>query len=92
MPSVEEFIAHNRTEEEIGQAIGADKIFYQELDDLVDAVRQGNPKLTEFDTSCFNAVYPTGGVDAAYLAMIDEKRNNAAKAADDGVDVEDVEA
>lgn len=92
MPSVTEFIAHERTEEEIGKAIGADKIFYQDLDDLIDAVRQGNPKLTEFDTSCFNAVYPTGGVDDAYLSMIDEKRNDAAKAADDSVDVEDVEA
>ena len=92
MPSVTEFIAHERTEEEIGKAIGADKIFYQDLDDLIDAVRQGNPKLTEFDTSCFNAVYPTGGVDDAYLSRIDEKRNDAAKAADESVDVEDVEA
>ncbi len=92
MPSASEFVAHNRTEEEIGREIGADRIFYQALDDLIEAVRLGNPKLTEFDCSCFNAVYPTSDVDEQYLAMIDDKRNDAAKAASDAIDVEDVEA
>lgn len=92
MPTATEFVAHNRTEEEIGQEIGADRIFYQELDDLIDAVRQGNPKLTEFDCSCFNAEYPTGDIDDQYLKMVDDKRNDAAKTARDAVvDVEDVE-
>jgi len=33
MPAVTELVAHNRTEEEIGIAIGADKMIYQDLED-----------------------------------------------------------
>lgn len=91
MPTATEFVAHNRTEEEIGQEIGADRIFYQELDDLIDAVRQGNPELTEFDCSCFNGEYITGEVDEEYLNFIDNLRNDSAKNNEDVVDVEDIE-
>lgn len=44
MPVVEELIAHNRTEEEVGMAIGADKIFYQDLDDLIECVQKATLK------------------------------------------------
>ncbi|MGM0563427.1 MAG: amidophosphoribosyltransferase [Pseudomonadota bacterium] len=91
MPTAKEFVAYERSEEEIGKAIGADRIFYQELDDLVDAVRQGNPSLENFDCSCFNGVYPTGDVDDEYLAFIDGLRNDSAKNRDASVDVEDIE-
>jgi amidophosphoribosyltransferase len=91
MPTAREFVAYERSEEEIGKAIGADRIFYQELDDLVDAVRQGNPSLENFDCSCFNGEYPTGDVDDEYLAFIDDLRNDSAKNKDASVDVEDIE-
>ena len=80
MPAVEELIAHNRTEDEVGEAIGADKMIYQDLDDLISAVQKGNAKITHFDTSCFNQEYITGDIDAAYLERINHLRNDDAQA------------
>ncbi|CAG1771789.1 partial amidophosphoribosyltransferase, partial [uncultured bacterium] len=54
MPAAHELIAHGRTEEEVCEAIGADKLIYQDLDDLIAAVQKGNPKIKHFDTSCFS--------------------------------------
>jgi amidophosphoribosyltransferase len=79
MPVVGELIAHNRTEDQIATTIGADRLFYQTVPDLVDAVRKGNPRLREFDTSCFTGDYVTGGVTSDYLEQIALARNDAAK-------------
>jgi amidophosphoribosyltransferase len=79
MPVVGELIAHNRTEEQVAATIGADRLFYQTVDDLIDAVRKGNPRLREFDTSCFTGDYVTGGVTSDYLEQIALARNDAAK-------------
>jgi len=79
MPVVGELIAHNRTEDQIATSIGADRLFYQTVDDLIDAVRKGNPRLREFDTSCFTGDYVTGGVTSDYLEAIALARNDAAK-------------
>ena len=80
MPAVEELIAHNRTEEEVGAAIGADKMIYQDLDDLIEAVQKGNSKIKHLDTSCFNHEYITGDIDEAYLNRINALRNDDAQA------------
>ncbi len=80
MPAVEELIAHNRSEEEVGEAIGADKMIYQDLDDLIDAVKKGNSKIAHFDTSCFNHQYITGDIDEDYLDRINQLRNDDAQA------------
>jgi amidophosphoribosyltransferase len=79
MPAVEELIAHNRTEQEVGEAIGADRMFYQSLDDLIDSVKKGNSKIKKFDTSCFNREYITGDIDEAYLQRINKLRNDNAQ-------------
>jgi len=79
MPVVGELIAHNRTEDQIATTIGADRLFYQTVPDLIDAVRKGNPRLREFDTSCFTGDYVTGGVTSDYLEQIALARNDAAK-------------
>ncbi|NOQ16426.1 MAG: amidophosphoribosyltransferase [Methyloprofundus sp.] len=80
MPAVTELVAHNRSEEEIGAVIGADKMIYQDLKDLVDAVQKGNPKIKHFDTSCFDRKYITGDIDEAYLQHIEDLRNDSAQA------------
>ncbi|PHS69007.1 MAG: amidophosphoribosyltransferase [Methylophaga sp.] len=78
MPSVDEFVAHNRTTEQVAEEIGADWLIYQELEDLIEAVNK-NHKVQRFDTSCFNAEYITGDVDSTYLDYIDSLRNDASK-------------
>jgi amidophosphoribosyltransferase len=77
MASNKEFIAHNRTTEEICQAIGADKLIYQDLDDLIWCVQQGNKNITEFDCSCFDGKYVTGDINQQYLDSIEVQRNSA---------------
>jgi amidophosphoribosyltransferase len=79
MPAPEEFVAHNRTVEEIAQEIGADWLIYQDLDDLVEAVQKGNSKLQEFDCSCFDGKYVTNDVDEDYFRRLELQRNDAAK-------------
>ena len=79
MPSVEELIAHDRTESEIAELIGADWLIYQDLDDLIDAVQKGNRAITEFDCSCFNGKYVTQTIDDDYLNKIRSIRNDSAK-------------
>ncbi len=79
MPSASELIAHNRTEDEVCAAIGADKMIYQDLDDLIEAVRRGNTSIKHFDTSCFSKIYVTGDVDDTYLDLMDMLRNDGAQ-------------
>lgn len=79
MPAARELIAHGRSEQEVCEAIGADKLIYQDLDDLIDAVGKGNPNIHQFDTSCFSHEYVTGDIDEAYLARIEALRNDGAQ-------------
>ena len=79
MPVASELIAHSRTAEEIAEQIGADRIFYQNLADLIDAVRQDNPAITAFDCSVFDGKYITGHVDENYLQYLADQRNDSAK-------------
>ncbi|MCE8002416.1 amidophosphoribosyltransferase [Billgrantia ethanolica] len=79
MPAASELIAHGRSEAEVGELIGADRIFYQDLDDLKAACREVNPNLDQFDCSVFDGLYITGDIDASYLSALEASRNDAAK-------------
>ncbi len=79
MPSAQEFLAHNRTVEEIAKLIGADWLIYQDLDDLIACARKGNKNIKQFDTSCFTGHYITNDVDKNYLEHLEQHRNDAAK-------------
>jgi amidophosphoribosyltransferase len=79
MPAASELVAHGHTEDEICKLIGADKLIYQDLNDLIDAVREGNPHIEAFDASVFNGEYVTGDVTAAYLQRLEADRNDDAK-------------
>ena len=83
MPTRAELIAAHRTEAEVAAEIGADALIYQNLEDLKDAVRQVNPKLTSFETSCFDGVYVTGDVTADYLHVVESRRDAQRDAEDD---------
>jgi amidophosphoribosyltransferase len=75
MPTRAELIAAHRSEDEVAAEIGADALIYQDLEDLKDAVRQVNPKLSHFETSCFDGVYVTGDVTADYLHVVETRRD-----------------
>ena len=81
MPAAHELIAHHRSEEEIAQAIGADQLIFQDLADLEEAVRRGNPRLQQFDASCFTGEYVTGDIDRAYLECLARDREDTAQTA-----------
>ena len=83
MPSVGELIAHGREAEDVAQEIGADWLVYQDMEDLIQAVSAGNPDIRQFDTSCFSGEYVTGDITEEYLQLLQERRNDAAKAAAD---------
>ncbi len=79
MPSANELIAHDRTEEEVCHLIGADWLVYQDLDELIACSAEGNPQADGFDCSVFDGQYVTGDVDARYLERIDVLRNDKAQ-------------
>jgi len=79
MPSPSELVASGRTTEEVAEFIGCDKLIYQDLEDLIEAVSVGNDKIEQFDTSCFSGVYATGDITPEYLASLDTSRNDEAK-------------
>jgi amidophosphoribosyltransferase len=74
MPSRKELIATGRTDEEICREISADRIIYQDLDDLKASVQKCNPQITKFDCSCFDSEYITGDITPEYLDRIENAR------------------
>lgn len=79
MPSANELIAYGREIDQINELIRADGLIFQDLSDLVDAVRELNPEIQRFETSVFDGNYITGDVDNAYLQRIDNMRNEGTK-------------
>ena len=80
MPAVEELVAHDRTSDEVQQAIGADWLIYQDLEDLFESVRKRNPEITDFDAACFTQNYVTGTVSDEYLKEQGLTRSDGHKA------------
>ncbi len=79
MPAAEELVAHGKTEAEVAEAIGADRLIFQNLDDLMATVRKGNRVLERFDASVFDGEYVTGDVSRSYLHQLGKNRSDAAK-------------
>src|SRR5687767_9937124 len=83
MPTRAELIAAHRSEDEVAREIGADALIYQDLDALKEAVRRCNPRLTSFETSCFDGHYITGDITTDYLRSIEVRRNAKRDSGDD---------
>ena len=79
MPAASELVAAGRSDEEVANIIGADWLIYQDLDDLVRAVKHHDAMVTEFDTSCFSGEYVTTDVTPEYLARVESERSDQAK-------------
>jgi amidophosphoribosyltransferase len=79
MPTPNEFVAYNRTDEQVQRLIGADMLVYQRIEDLVQSAREGNPAIGEFDCSVFDGKYVTGDIDDSYLERLSLHRSDAMK-------------
>jgi amidophosphoribosyltransferase len=81
MPTSSELVAHGRSVEQLEKMLGADRLIFQDLPDLIEAVRVGNPKIERFDCSVFTGEYVTQDVSADYLNQLELFRSDAAKEA-----------
>lgn len=79
MPAASELIAHGHDEEEVGRIIGADRLIYQDLEDLRRSVQKGNPKIERFEDSVFTGEYVTADISEDYLQQLELFRADAAK-------------
>lgn len=77
MPSKREFVANGLTETQVQEALGADGLLYQSIDDLLDVAFRLNPAIREFDASCFTGIYPTRDVGRDYLNALEQEGRGA---------------
>jgi amidophosphoribosyltransferase len=75
MPSKLELVAHGRTIPEIAEELGADRMVYQEVEDLKAAIIEGS-ELTDLDMSCFDGRYVTGTVTPEYLEWVEKSQSS----------------
>lgn len=76
-----ELVAHNKTEEQVQQEIGADLLIYQNLSDLIKATIPSDEENSDrtFECSIFNGEYVTGNINDLYFAKLEAKRNDKSK-------------
>ena len=67
MSTRKELIANERTEREIEKMIGADKLIYQNLKDVIAVMRELNADIKFFECSIFDGDYISGNIDDEYL-------------------------
>ena len=71
MPRLADLVAAKVGETEVGEWMDVDRMIYQKLDGLVNAVRQSNPSLNRLETSCFSGEYLPGTVSEGYLERLE---------------------
>ncbi|MEO6291566.1 MAG: amidophosphoribosyltransferase [Burkholderiaceae bacterium] len=93
MPTKDELVAHNRTNEQIREIIGCDALIYQDVDAMKAAIFKLTTKadashatVTGFDASCFDGVYVTGDITDGDLTRMRDSRVDSSKAAEDQED------
>lgn len=76
IPTTQELIANNKTNNEIARILGVDKVIYNTLEDVIDACRSccvnGYPR--NFETSCFDGEYITEDITEEYLEKLEQER------------------
>ena len=72
-----EFVAVDRTEDEVGKILGADALVYSRIPEMVEAAHVGNPGIGRFCKACMDGDYPTGDVTTETLAEIESERLKA---------------
>ena len=79
MPARDEFVAHQRSDEEVAEEIGADWLVYQTIADLKASALEGNPHVDDFECSAFDGNYVTGDVGDEYLRRLSDARRDINK-------------
>ena len=75
VPYRKELIAANYSLEAIQKFLGVDKLLYQEMDDLVEAVtRKGDHHIDDPCMACMNGCYVTGDIDAKKMSTLESER------------------
>jgi amidophosphoribosyltransferase len=74
MPTASELVAHNRTVEQIRELIGCDALIYQDIEGMKKAIGSLNPKIKNFDASCFDGIYVTGDITADDIERLNNSR------------------
>lgn len=79
MATQDELIAYNKTEEQIADDLKADKLFFQDLEDLKAAISCKNSELINFEASVFDGKYITNDINQQYLAYLNISRGERSK-------------
>ncbi|MGK0202817.1 MAG: amidophosphoribosyltransferase [Planctomycetota bacterium] len=74
MATKREFIARDRTDEEIAKELGADAVVYQTVEQMEEAVRASSKTDLKFCKACFVGTYPTGDITEEMLSDIEQDR------------------
>lgn len=75
MPSRKDLIAAHDTEEQIREFLGVNKLLYQQLDDLVEAVtRKGDHHIERPCMACMDGWYVTGNIDEKEIQRLEQQR------------------
>jgi amidophosphoribosyltransferase len=82
MPTPSELIAVGKTEEQIAEAINADRVIYQTVDGMKRAILQSQradhpTKIVDFDASCFDGCYVTGDITSEFLLGLAKSRDES---------------
>ncbi|RLA14396.1 MAG: amidophosphoribosyltransferase [Gammaproteobacteria bacterium] len=87
MPTPSELVAYGRDADEVAEYLGADRLFYQDLDDLKRAVTDSSGRLDGLDASCFDGQYVTGDVGAEYLREVGALRSEEARDGEESIEL-----
>jgi amidophosphoribosyltransferase len=79
IPSRKELVAYQKSIQEVANEIGVDALFYQTIEDLVDAASTGSEKTNEFSTGCFDFGYATPEVNEELLQQVQIDYENREK-------------
>lgn len=71
MPNKKDFVANGLTIEEIKKLLQVDELFYQKIEDLVEAANF-TKEIDEFCTGCFNGKYVTPEVTEEFLEEVEK--------------------
>jgi amidophosphoribosyltransferase len=71
-----DFVARDREIEEVRAEIGADRLLYLTVEEMLEASRATATSVSGACTACFSGVYPTGDVSDCVAELEAERENS----------------